>query len=631
MQLSLKQKIVIPLLISVILSGLTGFLFFYDKLNYLTENFVRNEIQDKITEIEMNIKSAGEEALKKAAIFTKLTAVIKAYETTRKADINNGRDPLLQAVREKLRHDLKPALEGFKASSGSKLKLHFHLPNGRSLVRMWRKKQTRQNGKWVDISDDISGFRKTVLEVNASGKPIKGIELGRGGFVIRGLAPIKSKDGRQLGSVEVLVDFDPVLKNNVKKGEEFLLYMSADKLSITTKLQDPRKYPVMDGKFVLVARTSTDKSYNEVSNIITPEFLAKGMKAMQFKQVKNCAVGVFPVNDFKKARIGVIAFYMDITFLKSTIHSIILIFCMVMGAILILIVIVSYITLVHAVIIPVNNISDKLETNAHRASIASEQISSSGKTIATGVSEAVVSIEQTSGAVEKISSMISQNAQNAAMVDGLMKKTGEKTTKANHSMQKLITSMEDINKASKATFKIIKSIEEIAFQTNLLALNAAVEAARAGESGAGFAVVADEVRNLAIRASEAAKTTAEQIKTIVGKIEYSFTNADSTEKIFREVTKDSEYVASLVNHIATACKSQAESIEKINNTLTELESPIQHNAIIAKQFATASVELRQMSGHVEKLSKELIDLISGDKQVSKPEKIEDKQLIRHIT
>ena len=52
------------------------------------------------------------------------------------------------------------------------------------------------------------------------------------------------------------------------------------------------------------------------------------------------------------------------------------------------------------------------------------------------------------------------------------------------SMKELTVSMEEISKASEATQKIIKTIDEIAFQTNLLALNTAVEAARAGEAGA---------------------------------------------------------------------------------------------------------------------------------------------------
>ena len=85
-------------------------------------------------------------------------------------------------------------------------------------------------------------------------------------------------------------------------------------------------------------------------------------------------------------------------------------------------------------------------------------------------------------------------------------------------MNELNRAIDEINQSSDKTFKIVKTIDEIAFQTNLLALNAAVEAARAGEAGAGFAVVAQEVRNLALRATGSAKNSAELIEETVSQI-----------------------------------------------------------------------------------------------------------------
>jgi len=99
---------------------------------------------------------------------------------------------------------------------------------------------------------------------------------------------------------------------------------------------------------------------------------------------------------------------------------------------------------------------------------------------------------------------------------------------------------------------------EIAFQTNLLALNAAVEAARAGEAGAGFAVVADEVRNLAMRAADAAKNTAELIEGIVKKVGGGSELVSTTNEAFGKVAESAGQVGSLVAEISEASKEQCQ-------------------------------------------------------------------------
>ncbi|MGB9697821.1 MAG: cache domain-containing protein [Thermodesulfobacteriota bacterium] len=166
----------------------------------------------------------------------------------------------------------------------------------------------------------------------------------------------------------------------------------------------------------------------------------------------------------------------------------------------------------------INRVAQGLTEGAEQVASASGQVSSASQILAEGASEQAAGIQETSSSIEEMSSMTRKNAENANQANILVMETSRAVEEANQSMKELTQSMSEISSASEETGKIIKTIDEIAFQTNLLALNAAVEAARAGEAGAGFAVVADEVRNLAMRAAEAAKNTANLIEGTVKKV-----------------------------------------------------------------------------------------------------------------
>jgi len=263
------------------------------------------------------------------------------------------------------------------------------------------------------------------------------------------------------------------------------------------------------------------------------------------------------------------------------------------------------------IVFVLRKIAAQMDEGAEQVASAAGQVSSASQSLAEGSSEQAASIEETSASLEEMSSMTNQNADNAGQADGLMTEANTVVSGANKSMNDLTTSMEEISTASAETSKIIKTIDEIAFQTNLLALNAAVEAARAGEAGAGFAVVADEVRNLAMRAADAAKNTADLIEGTVTKVDAGTGLVNRTNEAFTQVADSAAKVGELVAEIAAASHEQAQGIGQVNTAVTEMDKITQQNAANAEESASASEEMNAQAQQMKLIVDQLVALVGG--------------------
>ena len=258
-----------------------------------------------------------------------------------------------------------------------------------------------------------------------------------------------------------------------------------------------------------------------------------------------------------------------------------------------------------------NAMTRNMQKVAENVAGESAQVTASSEAMKQNALNQAKSIESTSAAMEQMASTTRKNATNADEADKLAKKVNALVISANKSMHELVESMQEISTASEETFKIIKTIDEIAFQTNLLALNAAVEAARAGEAGQGFAVVADEVRNLALRAANAAKDTSDMIEGIVKKINGGVELVNETNQEFNQVSDNTDNVKSSVSSILEASREQSIGIEEVNRAISEIETAIHENVGYTESSADSSHRINDFTEDLKDNVASLSLLITG--------------------
>ncbi len=204
-------------------------------------------------------------------------------------------------------------------------------------------------------------------------------------------------------------------------------------------------------------------------------------------------------------------------------------------------------------------------------------------------------LQQTAASMETLSDTVRSNADTARQATQLAGSASAVAERGGEVVSRVVSTMEEINGASRKIVDIIGVIDGIAFQTNILALNAAVEAARAGEQGRGFAVVASEVRSLAQRSAEAAREIKGLIHDSVGKVEAGSQLVNEAGSTMADIVSQVRRVTDLISEISTANNEQTTGIQQISSAVGQLDQVTQQNAALVEESAAAAESLSQQA------------------------------------
>ncbi|SEN19884.1 methyl-accepting chemotaxis sensory transducer with Pas/Pac sensor [Duganella sp. CF517] len=181
-------------------------------------------------------------------------------------------------------------------------------------------------------------------------------------------------------------------------------------------------------------------------------------------------------------------------------------------------------------------------------------------------------VKAISGVLGELTLSIAGIAQGSQQSAGLAGQTQAEAADGSKLLARSKDAIVAIQQSSGAVHEIIDTISDIAGQTHLLAFNAAIEAARAGEHGYGFSVVANEVRKLAEKSALATREIAKLINETVNRVGEGTRLSGDVEAAFERIVQSVAKTSASIDQIHASTSAQAAATRDASSLLTELES-----------------------------------------------------------
>ena len=560
----------------------------------------------KIDEINNNLNRIGQAALQQVAPFSQLPEVISAYELAHTGNINNETSPQSQQAREQLRALMRPAFAGYQAATGSPhFIIHYHLPNGRSLSRAYQQDfQVRRDGRPLDISDDISGFRATVMQVNRERKPLTGLEVGRGGFDIRGLTPVTAPNGRHLGSVEIQFPLSRLLNvSRTADDQYFGVYMDQKLLNIATRMTDN---PKIGNDFVFVSATD-----NKVTDaLIDLELLRAGFRDTVFTQKGNYYLAAFPLNDFSGTPVGVFVMALESSAWQTVLNETITSGEATLAELRVEIALFSIVLLILVSII-VFLVTRRVTRPILEAVDITAKVAKGDTSEKFPVGEGKKGLNETNE-IQRLRIGINQ------LVDGLREREEIALAIAEGDLTRKVVPLSDKDSLGVALQTMVTQLNEV--------LNEVQTAA--GQIDDGSHQVSDTAQQLSQGATESAASLEEissSMNEIASQSQQSAANANQASELARGAQSSAQVGSQRMAEMITAMNeinAAGESINKIIKVIDEIAFQTNLLALNAaveaaragqhgKGFAVVAEEVRNLAARSAKAARETAELIEG--------------------